>query len=290
MPDELLVGIGTAAQRLGVAASTLRSWERRYGLTRPQRAPGAHRRYSTADLSRLAAMQELIRHGMPAARAATLIAPGAVAPRTGELATRLREAADAMDAALITAILNAALLRLGTVETWDQMLAPLLIDLGERWRDHHCDVDREHLLSDTAQAVLRSHAHHSLAVPPAGRPVLLLAGPAERHTLPLAALAAALAEHATPAVVLTDLPPADLSHALGRLRPRAALLWARAPATASIVTLHALQHPGRAVYTAGPGWDTTAPESTPHLATLIAATRALAPSAKPQTRPGRAAI
>lgn len=288
--DEPRVGIGEAAQRLGVATSTLRSWERRYGLTRPQRAAGAHRRYSAADLTRLAAMQELIRRGLPAARAAALLTPGAAASRPGELATRLREAAGAMDAALITAVLHAALLGLGTLRTWDEILAPLLIGLGDQWRDRHCCVDQEHLLSDTAQAVMRSHAYYCQGSPPAGRPVLLLAAPGERHTLPLAALAAALAEHATPAILLSDLPHADLIHALGALRPRAALAWARTPPAASIATLHALRHPGRAVYAAGPGWETAAlPGAIPHLATLAAATRALASSFRPAPRPDQAA-
>jgi hypothetical protein len=130
---------------------------------------------------------------------------------------------------------------------WDQILVPLLIELGDRWHDHGCDVDREHVLSGTAEAVLRSHAQHVLTVPAAGDPVLLVAAPGERHTLPLAALAAALTEQATPSVLLTDLPRADLAHALGLIRPRAAVLWSQTPETAGPGPLHALLEASPAV-------------------------------------------
>jgi DNA-binding transcriptional MerR regulator len=276
--DEEPVGIGAVAERLGVTTSTLRSWERRYNLTRPERTAGAHRRYTAADLVRLTAMRQLVAHGMPAAQAAALVTPGHTpGPTPVELGTRLRRAADALDGGHVSAILHGALLRYGTAVTWDQILTPLLVELGDRWRDHGCDVDREHVLSGTAEAALRAHAQHTLTVPATGDPVLLVAAPGERHTLPLTALAAALTERATPAVLLADLPPADLAHALGLIRPRAAVLWSQAPGTADAGPLRVLREAGPAVYVAGPGWDTAAlPGPVPHLATLAAAVGALA--------------
>ena len=275
--DEEPVGIGAVAERLGITTSTLRSWERRYNLTGPQRTAGAHRRYTAADLERLTAMRQLIAHGMPAARAAALVAPGsAPAPSPADLAARLRDATDDLDAGHVSAILHGALLRYGAAVTWDQILAPLLVELGDRWHDAGCDVDREHVLSDTAEAVLRAHAQQTLTVPATGDPVLLLAGPGERHTLPLAALAAALTEQGTAAVLLADLPAADLEHALGVIRPRAAVLWSRVPQTADPAVLRILRRGSGATYVAGPGWDSAALlEPVPHLGSLSAAGAAL---------------
>lgn len=272
------MGIGAVAERLGVTTSTLRSWERRYNLTGPQRTAGAHRRYTAADLARLTAMRQLIAHGMPTAQAAALVAPGsAPGPSPADLATRLRDAVDDLDAGQVSAILHGALLRYGAAVTWDQILAPLLVELGDRWRDAGCDVDSEHVLSDTAEAVLRAHAQHTLTVPATGDPVLLLAAPGERHTLPLAALAAALTEQGTPAVVLADLPAADLEHALGLIRPRAALLWSRLRHTADPGVLRVLRRGSPDSYLAGPGWDGVAlPDPAPHLGSLAAAGAALA--------------
>ena len=42
-----------AADYLNVSASTLRSWERRFGFPRPLRSPGQHRIYSLAELDAL---------------------------------------------------------------------------------------------------------------------------------------------------------------------------------------------------------------------------------------------
>ena len=49
-----LLGIREAALFAGVAAPTLRSWERRYGVPRPGRSVGGHRRYRIEDLERAA--------------------------------------------------------------------------------------------------------------------------------------------------------------------------------------------------------------------------------------------
>jgi DNA-binding transcriptional MerR regulator len=286
--DEEPASIGAVAERLGVTTSTLRSWERRYNLTGPQRTAGAHRRYTAADLARLTAMRQLIARGMPAAQAAALVAPGsAPGPSPADLAERLRDAADALDTGHVSAILHGALLRYRTAVTWDQILAPVLIEFGDRWHEYGCDVDREHLLSGTAEAVLRGYAQHTLTGPATGDPVLLLAAPGERHTLPLAALAAALTEAGIPVMLLADLPAADLEHALGLIRPRAAVLWSRLPETAEPGPLGLLRRASADVYVAGPGWDAAAlPAPAPHLASLTAASHALGETRQSRSRMG----
>ena len=50
--------IGDLSRRTGVAAGTLRTWETRYGVPRPRRAPSGHRRYDTDDV---ALVQETLR-------------------------------------------------------------------------------------------------------------------------------------------------------------------------------------------------------------------------------------
>ncbi|WP_169950028.1 MerR family transcriptional regulator [Microbispora sp. H11081] len=70
--DEPGYGIGAVSRRLGVPASTLRTWNLRYGIGPSRRSPGGHRRYDAADLRRLEEMNRLIRAGMPPADAAKL--------------------------------------------------------------------------------------------------------------------------------------------------------------------------------------------------------------------------
>jgi DNA-binding transcriptional MerR regulator len=45
-----LFNLKAVVQETGVAAPTLRTWERRYGLPRPQRAPSGRRLYSRRDV------------------------------------------------------------------------------------------------------------------------------------------------------------------------------------------------------------------------------------------------
>ncbi|WP_249188433.1 MerR family transcriptional regulator, partial [Nocardiopsis sp. MG754419] len=64
---------GAAARLLGVAPTTLRSWDRRYGIGPGERSPGGHRRYSPADMSRLRELCRLVGEGVPPASAARLV-------------------------------------------------------------------------------------------------------------------------------------------------------------------------------------------------------------------------
>mgnify|MGYP000909311355 CR=1 FL=1 len=47
---EAALSVTEVSKRLGVSASTLRTWERRYGVGPEERAAGAHRRYLPDDV------------------------------------------------------------------------------------------------------------------------------------------------------------------------------------------------------------------------------------------------
>lgn len=90
-----LLSVGAVAGQLGVAAATVRSWERRYGMGPCERSDGGHRRYTQADLGRLLEMQELITAGQPPAAAARAVlhgpaerAPSGRSPSAGTAAPR----------------------------------------------------------------------------------------------------------------------------------------------------------------------------------------------------------
>jgi hypothetical protein len=95
---------------------------------------------------------------------------------------------------------------------------------------------------------------------PSARPRILLAcAPDEQHSLPLAALAAALAEcgHAS-RILGARVPINALRDALARTGPTAVLIWAHTPATADYEQIAAVAgtRPRPAVVAAcGPGWE-----------------------------------
>jgi DNA-binding transcriptional MerR regulator len=68
--DDTSFAIGDLARRSGVPVSTIRAWERRYGLLSPARSPGGHRRFSEDDLRRIDAVRQLVSEGVSLAAAA----------------------------------------------------------------------------------------------------------------------------------------------------------------------------------------------------------------------------
>ena len=62
--------VGVVAERLGIAAPTLRSWDRRHGVGPSVRTSGNHRRYTELDIRRVELMSRLTAQGVPAQSAA----------------------------------------------------------------------------------------------------------------------------------------------------------------------------------------------------------------------------
>lgn len=71
--DNMLFPIGTISDRTGVKTVTLRAWERRYGLLKPERTPKGHRLYSTADVQRVKQVLQLLDQGIPVNRVRAIL-------------------------------------------------------------------------------------------------------------------------------------------------------------------------------------------------------------------------
>ncbi|RAJ40507.1 DNA-binding transcriptional MerR regulator [Kitasatospora sp. SolWspMP-SS2h] len=277
-PAEAGTSTGAVARRLGVSPTTVRSWERRYGIGPAEREAGHHRRWTPRDVAVLEAMCRLTARGVPPAEAARLApalagtadgppptAPGpagAVRPEVRGLARAARR----LDSPEVARILHGSVERLGAVTAWTDVMAPALRAAGRRWaRSGERYVEVEHLLSWHVSSALRRVAEPPVAAP--GPPVLLAAMPGEQHTLPLEAVAAALAERGLPFRVFGAAVPAEaLAEAVRRTGPAAVLLWSQTRATADPVPVRATATTawgGRGsrvrptLLAAGPGWHRT---------------------------------
>jgi DNA-binding transcriptional MerR regulator len=225
-----LIRIGELSRRVNISVDRLRTWERRYGLLRPQRTAGGFRLYSTADELRLQAMQRHLAAGLSAAEAAAAVlaadAPAANgAPRREELQAAL----DAFDAVRAHALLDGLFAEVGVEEAMRAILFPLLHDLGERWARAEVTVGHEHFASALLQARLLA-----LLRAPAGATApraLLACAPGELHTLGLIGFGIALRNRAWSVTYLgADTPIAELSSVAAETSTAVVVLSAVMPA------------------------------------------------------------
>lgn len=57
--------IGEFARLSGITATTLRAWQRRYGLLKPERTDGGHRLYSDEDVQQALKILDWVKKGVP---------------------------------------------------------------------------------------------------------------------------------------------------------------------------------------------------------------------------------
>ncbi|WKE63946.1 MerR family transcriptional regulator [Gallaecimonas kandeliae] len=86
--DSELLKIGELAELSGVLPVTLRAWERRYGLLKPQRTPKGHRLYPRSELDKVAQIRRYLGMGVGLADIKALLA-GISEPKATPLARPL---------------------------------------------------------------------------------------------------------------------------------------------------------------------------------------------------------
>ncbi|WP_258044671.1 MerR family transcriptional regulator [Streptomyces sp. SM11] len=296
---------GTVARLLGVAPTTLRSWDRRYGIGPAAREGGRHRRWTAADIAALRNMCRLTSAGLPAAEAARAVLAGTsrdtAVPRSGRASRPpgplpvgrarrecrgLARAAVRLDAPAMDELLTAVLDRYGLPAAWDEVMMPALHAVGRRWEtsgERYIEV--EHLLSWHVSGALRGVSAGRAPAPGAGLS-LLACVPGETHTLALEALAATLAQRALPVRMFgADLPVGALEEAVRRTGPASVVLWAQSRSTASrslVARVEAVEWGVRGARTrpvvlvAGPGWAGEQPPGARHPSGLAEAVDAMA--------------
>lgn len=229
-PDVIQVPLTVAAvaSRLGVAPSTLRTWDRRYGLGPSGRSAGSHRRYTAEDVARLDVMRRLTLAGAApadAARAAVEETPGAASsiavPRVVEPAgsqprvdaLTLAAAAIKGDEHRVRRLLASAVRGWGIVDAWTEVVQPAFAYLEERDGGDRPGRDPAHMLAAAVLATARSLGE---GVDSGPKRVVVNAEPAlVTNRLGADVLAAALAGRGVRAVVLRG--PADRDRVLRAL-------------------------------------------------------------------------
>ena len=282
--------VAAVARRIGIAPATLRTWDRRYGLGPTVHKAGSHRRYSAIDVARIDLMRKLMLNGVLPSEAARSALNQEVVPANLVADTQdsksnveavqglpdnvialdgpksvirpLNRAAANLDITGCDEVISKSIQTHGVVWTWEQVLQPVLISVGEKWAETGEGVEQEHLLSESIIGQFRSLTLQ-VTQPENARPVLLACAPHELHTLPIFAIAAALAEQNIASRILGARMPAQaLANAVKKLGPSAIVVWSQTPGTADVSIWDSIapMRPGHLRICAGPGWQTALPE------------------------------
>ncbi|MGM0677734.1 MerR family transcriptional regulator [Ectothiorhodospira marina] len=161
-----LFPIRTVASMTGVHPVTLRAWERRHGLIRPQRTPKGHRLYSTGDIDRIRQVLGLLEQGISIGQVGQLLdAPDPATlednpPARGPSAawpdyhSRLTAAALQFDSHTLERVYADAMSVFPVQQVISQLLWPTHTVLGDQAGDS--------TLSAAAQAFFRGWARYTL--------------------------------------------------------------------------------------------------------------------------------
>ena len=233
-PRELGRGLNIAAvaRRTGIGADTLRKWERRYGVLRPSRTSGGQRRYDEHDVARVEWLRDRLADGFRIGEAAALLETDRADAEssTEGLRDAIVAAVADLDAHRLVGLIEQTF-TLHDVETAvEEIVAPALRLVGDRWRLGSECIAEEHLLSEIVLARLRSLLGDRR---PALRGTAVLAcAPGEQHELGLLALAVLLQADGWLAIYLGADTPLE-SAVTTSIRADADLLClsARDPAT-----------------------------------------------------------
>ena len=267
-------GVGSVAARLGIAPSTLRTWERRYDVGPSRRTAGGHRRYTEVDIDRVLLTQLLIARGAPPRDAAHVAhsldaaglaaaiatehgraAPGDMEP--AEMASRAFAAARDGNSRQLGRLLTDALDGLGAVRAWSEVVAPTLIEIGQEWSTGRLPIEVEHLASEVVAGELRAYTRRVGDIDRSTSSIVLAGAEDDPHSLPLFAMEASLAEAGMGSMVLgARLPMRSLASVVDRQGPQVVFLWAslpRADDESAIDCLIEIAH-GTTLILAGPGW------------------------------------
>ncbi len=257
--DTPIYTIKTVVQQTGITPATLRAWERRYNVLSPGRSKGGYRLYSERDIAILRWLKQQTEGGVSISSAVALLerrrhvgqatAQPTDQPELGVPAGRPRTTM-ALIHDLLSALLTYQEARAAAVlaEAWaissvedmaEAIIAPALVEIGERWRRGEATVVQEHF----ATAFLR----HRLAMlfhayePVSSGPLALTGSvPGEWHDVGILLVSLALRRNGWRVIFLGQNVPADqLVKEITRLRPRLVCLSATTPESeGGIIKVH----------------------------------------------------
>jgi MerR family transcriptional regulator, light-induced transcriptional regulator len=235
--DTPVFTIKTVVQETGIPPATLRAWERRYGVLSPGRSEGGYRLYSERDIAILRWLKRQVDSGVSISRAAALLEirhpdyeneaepmssntglpEGARSPLA--INDDLLAALLAFEEARADALLSEAFALYSVEMVAEEVMIPVLTEIGERWHRGDATVVQEHF----ATAVLRRRLtalFHAYDQPVSGRLAITGAASAEWHDVGILLVSLTLRRNGWRVIYLgQNVPAGQLLQEIRHLQP-----------------------------------------------------------------------
>jgi len=254
--DQERFPIRVLAEKTSVGTSTLRAWERRYGLLHPERTPKGHRLYCNLDTKRVLKIIDLLNdgHTLPSIAKMLSVENTSTAsinlydplyePKKSELSPSIAntamtslwdeyikstlEATADFNVERIDALYNEASSLYPVDMVTDRLIQPTIAILGNRWKEHpQSGVGEEHFYTSWLKNRLGARFHHTYSQARGAR-IICACIPGSFHEIGLMLFAlSALARGYRVLYFGADLPLDQLPHITQRSAAKAVVLGAQ---------------------------------------------------------------
>lgn len=220
----------------GVSIETLRAWERRYRVVEPHRDPNGRRSYQPEDVIRLRKLREATERGHTISKLARVsdaeleslsANPEPEQPRdtaTRSVVAQMLQAGEEYSPEACDQALSMALALLPLSVVVNDVLSPVLLEVGERWHKGTFNVAQERLVTSSVHKQISSVIETYNRIT-AGPPIVLATVAGERHDLGILMCTLLAAARGVRCLYLgADVPAADIAIFCERVGAAAAVL------------------------------------------------------------------
>ena len=243
--------IKVVATRTGLSKDVIRVWEKRYQAITPERSDTGRRLYADTDIEHLLKLKQATSAGWRISDVAKLSAGELeklvavefqTAEKTesasekgefdtgGSYLTRCLEAIEEMNPRKLDTLLSSASVAMSIPRLLDDLVAPLLITIGERWHQGELRVGHEHLATSVIRRFL-DNLRETASMHAEGPTILVTTPNGQNHEMGamMAAVAAAVAGWKV-VYLMPSLPARDIVATALQVKARALALSMTYPA------------------------------------------------------------
>lgn len=202
----------------GVPTTTLRAWERRYGLLKPSRTPKGHRLYSMQDVALIKDVVRLLKMNHTISEAIRIInnpelrasEDSSTEGHWESYQQRMLKSIENFNEQNLDRTYNDALSLYPVDMVNEHVIFPVLATLGKRWQQRPAGIAEEHFFSAFLRNKLGARLHHE-SNRSRGSRILVCCLPGEYHELGILLFCISAMSHGYQILYLgTNMPPSQL--------------------------------------------------------------------------------